>query len=296
MNVKDKFLNTLSVQNYSPLTVKNYRRYLESFGVFFGKPLEHATSDDITAYMSSRNKDSPNTRVAVYIALQSFYSFLLEDGIISKRVRVPTVKAERTVVKVMAIESIRRMISSIELKRIQDYRDRALIEFLYVTGVRVSEAMRMRIDDASSYKLMKSSRERDRHLKVRVRGKGHKEREIYVNSRSADVLFDYLLQRNDKNPLMFIAHCGNGKGGLSANRIRTILIRRAADARVSKHVHPHLLRHSIATHMLEAGVNVFTLQKFLGHESLESTRKYIQFLDHDYRKVCEGTIRQILYR
>lgn len=296
MDLIAKFLNTLRIQNYSKDTVKLYGRWLKGFSGFLGKPIETATSDDIVAYMTSRTTDSSGTRKTIYIALQSFFTWMLESDIIQKKVRVPVVKADYTVVKVLQPETIRRILNSIELKTIQDYRDKALIEFMYVTGMRISEILGLQQGDISTYKLFKASKDKDRHCKVLIRGKGHKEREIYVNSISAEILYDYLGQRNDTIKTVFIAHEGKKQTGLSKQRVRTILVRRAALARVSKHVHPHLLRHSIATHMLEAGVNVFTLQKFLGHSRIESTKRYISLLDHDYRKVCEGTIRAILYK
>jgi site-specific recombinase XerD len=300
VKVIEKFLGTLRVQNYSEHTISGYRRWLEEFVGFVGEEKDPAksSSDDVLAYMSSMTDRSANTRKAIYIALRSFFSYLLDTGVISRPVSVPAVKVDRTVVKVLSTESIKRILNKISGTTIRDYRDRALITLMYVTGMRVSEITDLKTSDISSYKQVRSSRDRNvKRLRVTVRGKGLKEREIYVNDISAGILFEYLLKREDDSEFIFSNHDSrNPSGRLTAGGIRRILHRRAAAARVRADIHPHLFRHSIATHMLESGVNVFVLQKFLGHESLESTKKYITFLDHDYRSVCEDSIKNILYK
>lgn len=300
MQQLNKFLKYLSVQNYSEHTITNYSFILRLFIVYIRaipREIPDVILDDVVDYLSILKTEgySGNTIKLRIIALKSFFNYLYQQKIFDRRLDIPLPKLEKRTIKILSIEEVKRILNKIEFKTIRDYRDRAIIELLYTSGLRISEFINLTSDNFQWIKLKRASKKQ--HLQIHVKGKGKQERSIYINEITANVVMNYLSMRTDNSDYIFISHHGaEVDKPLSKIIVRKILRKRAKDARVSKHIYPHMLRHSIATHLLMSKkVDVFTLQNFLGHQSIESTRQYIELLDMGFRDACEKVIPEILY-
>jgi len=142
-------------------------------------------------------------------------------------------------------------------------RDRALVELLYGTGIRVGECVGLRVGDYDAAR-----------AELRVRGKGDKERVVPVPGLVADALASWLALHGDPKREAPLFPSQRGARPLSDRSIRRVLRARARDARVADRVHPHRLRHSYATHLLDMGADIREIQELLGHASLSTTQKY----------------------
>ena len=296
MEFLKKFLNFLEIQNYSKHTIRNYKFILKLFLAAQTKKIEDVKLDDVIEYLGELKKHNyaPNTMQLRIIALKSFFRFLFKMGEVDRLIDIPLPRQERTTIKTLSVDQIKRILNRIPMKTIQDHRDRAIIELLYVTGVRIDEFYKLTSEDFQFIKLKNASKRQ--HLQIHVKGKGKKERVIYANEYTADIVMGYLAMREDGSNFLFVSHHGASQDRpLSKQGIREVLKKRARAARVTTKIHPHLLRHSIATHLLGAGANIFQLQNFLGHSSIESTRRYLELLNVDYRALGEKMIPQILY-
>lgn len=301
MELIAKFLKYLTVKNYSNNTLQAYNVILVNFFkylVSINKNFLEVKMDDIIDYIATMKSDNyaPATINLRLIAMKSFYKYLWKTGIHDGRIDIPMPKVEKKTIKILSVEEIKRILNSIPLNSMRDYRDRAMIELLYVTGMRLGEFIQLTHEDFQFVELKKFSKKR--HLIIHVKGKGQRERNIFVNEQTAEIVMLYLAKREDKCPFLFVGHWHSSKeqiNGLRKSSIRSALRVRAKKGRIGKRIYPHILRHSIATHLLQAGVNIFAIQKFLGHSSLDTTRQYLELLDVEYRSVCEDIIPKILY-
>ena len=139
-------------------------------------------------------------------------------------------------------------------------RDRLILEILYATGIRVGELEYMKIKDINLYE-----------NKIKILGKGNKERIVYFGEYTREILDLYLKQRTDKNEYLLI---NNHKERLTSRGIRYILNKIIAKTSIETKISPHMLRHTFATHMLNEGCDLLSVQELLGHESLRATQVY----------------------
>ncbi|MCD4657811.1 MAG: tyrosine-type recombinase/integrase [Planctomycetes bacterium] len=158
---------------------------------------------------------------------------------------------------------VQKLISAPEISTPTGLRDRAIIELLYSTGVRVSELCRLSVDDIKL----------DREIAI-VQGKGDKERMVFLGSYSLRSLTEYLAQRVYFRPFEDAVFVNKHGGRLSDRSVRNILNKYAAEAGIVQKISPHVLRHSFATHMLNHGADLRDLQELLGHASLAATQIY----------------------
>jgi integrase/recombinase XerC len=222
-------------------------------------------------------------------ALRSFYKFLL----IGKRTEtspIPvgthqrksprssmSVKAERHIPVFLTRQEMEKLISTPDPTRPEGKRDRAIMELLYASGVRVSELWQLNLNT-----LNLDSRE------IRVLGKGSKERIVLMGVPAASALRDYIyggrtkLLRNRQSDSLFLNNSGQR---LSARGIQKLLKHYAAAAGLEKNVHPHVLRHTFATHMLDGGADLRVVQELLGHADLSSTQIYTHVTKQQARKI-----------
>jgi integrase/recombinase XerD len=191
--------------------------------------------------------------------LNSFYTWMVREDIIGKNpmVKIDAIKCDK---------NIREPLTALELEQMRStsstFREKALLEMLYSTGCRVSELIaldRVCIDYNSG--------------RVKVFGKGRKERYCFLNAKAQLAIKKYLFSRSDDNPALFVAdkqpHDRIGKGAIEKE------IRRIGErAKISRNVFPHLIRHTTATHMLQHGASLAEVQMILGHESPATTQIY----------------------
>jgi len=204
--------------------------------------------------------------------IRSFFKFLSREGIvdINPTINLITPKIDKKLPSFLYLEEINKLIETPPGNIIFGIRDRAILELLYGTGMRVGELVNLNIHDIDLYEKI-----------VRVFGKGSKERILPLGNPSIKALQEYLTSRNifrknisinknDPNAL-FLNRFG---GRLSARSIRRIIIKYMKIAGLNKKISPHVLRHSFATHLLGGGADLRSVQELLGHESLSTTQIY----------------------
>lgn len=175
---------------------------------------------------------------------------------------------------------LRKALTVEELELLRDgcrtYRQRALLEFLYSTGCRLEEVEKLKISDIDW-----------QNMKLRVIGKGNKERIVYLNAKAKVHLQKYLMTRLDDNTALFVTSKRPIKP-LGRRSIEREIGKISEQSRLNKDVYPHLLRHTMATHLLNAGADLGTVQAILGHEDASTTQIYAQLtnanIEHEYRK------------
>jgi integrase/recombinase XerD len=201
-------------------------------------------------------------------ALRTYYAFLLGENAVvadpSERVEIP--RGWRTLPQVLTVLEVERLLDSIDLAHPLAWRDRALLEFAYASGVRVSELVGLRLRDLALEEEVAT-----------VYGKGSKERIVPVGRRAVGALSLYLretrprLERGRGEGCVFL----NARGGpLSRMGVWKILRGHAEAAGIEKTVSPHTLRHSFATHLLEGGADLVAVQEMLGHADITTTQVY----------------------
>jgi integrase/recombinase XerD len=275
----DAFLALLAARR-SPRTVDAYRRDLTALGAFLGGPVSRASLDDLERYMARLRADglSPATLARRTASARTFFRHLQLIG-----ARGDNPAAELTPPR--RVRSLPRTLSAGEAERLIDAaagvsprarRDRARGELRYGAGGRVSEAMG----------LEKGGVDLDDRL-VRVVGKGGKERVVPLGREAAEALRRYLargrphLDRRHR-PELFL----NAKGGALTRAGAFLILRRLAEKAGldPARVHPHLLRHSFATHLLEGGADLRSVQEMLGHADLGTTELYTHVTDRRRRE------------
>jgi integrase/recombinase XerD len=276
----DGFLALLAAQR-SPRTVDAYRRDLTALAAFLEKPVADATVDDLERYTAQLRADglSGATIARRTAAARSFFRHqqLLGAREDNPAAAVALPRRAKRLPKTLSPGEAERLIDAAQGTTPRALRDRALVELLYGSGLRVSEAVG----------LSKGGVDLDDRL-VRVTGKGGKERVVPVGRQATDALRRYLgrgrpyLDRRHR-PELFL----NAKGGaLTRSGVFLILRRLAEKAGLDPaRVHPHLLRHSFATHLLEGGADLRSVQEMLGHADLSTTELYTHVSDRRRREL-----------
>jgi len=265
----DKFLRYLEVQrDASPHTLRAYRKDLGDFSAFVKKD-EPGDIEliDIRAFVAGQIKDgrSKTTAGRRLASVRAFLRFLYREGYIKSNPAklVSTPKAQKLLPKFLSVDDVFSLIEKPEGIGFLPARDRAILELLYGSGLRVSEVAGLMADDVNTREGM-----------VKVRGKGKKERLVPMGSKAVDAVKSYLVEKlllKRKNPAMFINRSG---GRLTDRGIRRIVVKYARRVGVTGQIGPHTLRHSFASHLLQGGADLRVIQELLGHASLSTTQKY----------------------
>ncbi|MBZ0118708.1 MAG: tyrosine recombinase XerC [Sandaracinaceae bacterium] len=266
----------------SPRTIDTYRRTLvelHEFAVDKGLPLD-ATRLGVPAlrgYLASLFEGSSSATLARKIAtLRSFYRFLMRKGLAraNPAAQLKTPKTRRPLPRFVTVDEAFRVVEApredAARKEPLRLRDAAMLELLYGSGVRVSELAGLRLGDV------------DRKARVlRVLGKGGKERIVPFGSKAAEALELYLQVRSQLRHPRTLAQSGGdavflGARGtrLGVRQVQNVVHRYGALGAGRGDLHPHALRHSCATHLLDAGADLRTIQELLGHASLSTTQRY----------------------
>jgi integrase/recombinase XerD len=274
------FLALIAAQR-SPRTVEAYRRDLTALGAYLGKPIAGATLEELERYTAQLRADglSAATIARRTAAARSFYK---HQQLLGARTDNPAAEVElprrgRRLPRTLSAAEAERLVEAALGTTPRDLRDRALVELLYGAGLRVSEAVG----------LEKAAVDLDARL-VRCLGKGSKERVVPIGRRAVEALRRYLargrpyLDRRHR-PELFL----NARGG-PLTRAGAFLILRRLAARAGlepERIHPHLLRHSFATHLLEGGADLRSVQEMLGHADLATTELYTHVSDRRRREL-----------
>jgi site-specific recombinase XerD len=280
-----------TARNLSSYTLRNYRTDLEHFlYALAGWQIEPAAAQrtDLRRYLAELlGRGIANASVRRKVStIRSFYKWLRQEGRLENDpfYGVTGPKAAKRLPDILTTEDIDRMAAAADGKEPADLRDRALIELLYAAGLRVSEVASL---DVAELDL------RDRS--VRVHGKGKKERIGVFGEPAAVSLQRYLRGGrpelvSGKETALFINRFG---GRLTARSVQTIVRKYATKAGLPAAVHPHLLRHSFATHLLDGGADLRVVQELLGHESPNTTQIYTHVSEAKKRQTMESAARAL---
>ena len=276
----ESFLALLAARR-APRTVEAYRRDLEQLRAYLGKPCGEATRDELERYTAQMRADglSPATIARRTAAARSFFK---QQQLLGEREDNPAAAIElprrpRRLPKTLSPGEVERLISAAAGTQPRSLRDQALVELLYGAGLRVSEAVGIE----------KAGIDLDGRL-VRVVGKGDKERIVPVGRPAVEAVRRYLARGRpflDKRhrPELFL----NARGGPLTRAGAFLILRRLAAAAGldPERIHPHLLRHSFATHLLEGGADLRSVQEMLGHADLSTTELYTHVSDRRRREL-----------
>jgi len=276
----DGFLALLAARR-APRTVDAYGRDLRGLGAFLGTPVARATTADLERYLADlRARGLAATTIARRAAAaRSFFRHLQLLGVRpdNPAADVDLPRRRRKLPRTLSPGEAERLIEAARGTQPRDLRDRALVELLYGAGLRVSEAM----------SLERAGVDLDQRL-VRCVGKGSKERVVPIGRRAVEAVRRYLsrgrpfLDRRHR-PELFL----NARGGPLTRAGAFLILRRLADVAGLERdrVHPHLLRHSFATHLLEGGADLRSVQEMLGHADLSTTELYTHVSDRRRREL-----------
>ncbi|WP_442884856.1 site-specific tyrosine recombinase XerD [Arthrobacter sp. Soc17.1.1.1] len=280
------YLQHMSVERgLSVNTLSAYRRDLRRYEAFLDargiRAVPAITRHDVSAFAQAvaSGEDglsplSPRSAARTVVAVRGLHRFWALEGITEgdpARDVHPPMTGQR-LPKAIPVADVVRILDAVDTSTASGQRDRALLEFLYSTGARISEAVGLDVDDVSVSGAL------DGPAVVRLTGKGSKERLVPVGSYAARAVDAYLVQgrpglaaKGKGSPALFL----NARGGrLSRQSAWTILKTATERAEVKRDVSPHTLRHSFATHLLEGGADVRVVQELLGHASVTTTQVY----------------------
>lgn len=277
----------------SAKTAENYHLYLDRF-IEFADDIEVSkiTSEMVRKYRlwlnryKNFNEEELATITQGYhlIALRGFLTYLSKRDIPSlspDKIILP--KISRKQVTFLHYDEVERLLAQIPLETESGLRDRAIIELLFSSGLRVSELVNLNRDHINT-----------KRREFMVRGKGQKDRPVFIGEAAATRVTDYLESRQDSLVPLFISYSRNASESnsgdyrrLTARSVQRILSQYARLAGITKHVSPHTLRHSYATDLLMNGADLRSVQSMLGHSNISTTQIYTHVTDEHLREVYE---------
>lgn len=288
------FVESLEVERgRSQRTAENYQLYLERFVDFTGDiEMEKIDNETIRKYRlwlnrfenESGQKLSPLTQSYHLIALRSFLTYCSKRDIKTltpEKIELPRTKRKQ--VGFLNQNELQRLIEAVDINTQSGLRDRAIIELLFSSGLRVSELCNLNRDHINL--------ERGEFM---VRGKGQKDRPVFISPEATEWLATYLRSRTDNAVPLFIRYSGHKTGDakgesfrLSPRSVQRSVQQYAKLAGITKHVSPHTLRHSFATDLLMNGADLRSVQSMLGHSNISTTQVYTHVTDKHLKEVHE---------
>lgn len=274
-------------------TAENYKLYLERFVEFTDNiEVSKISTELVRKYRLwlnryvNNNDDILATITQSYhlIALRGFLRYLSNrdiDSLSPDKITLP--KVSRKQVTFLYRDEITRLLAEIDTSTEQGLRDRAIIELLFSSGLRVSELVGLNRDNINL-----------KRREFMVRGKGQKDRPVFISQAAADHINNYLETRTDSLPALFISYSRNVSPEttgdyrrLTARSVQRMLSQYTRLAGITKHVSPHTMRHSYATDLLMNGADIRSVQSMLGHSNISTTQVYTHVTDEHLRDTYE---------
>ncbi len=257
------------IKKFSPHTVKAYKQDIQQFLDYFQEAKLSVDKENIRDFISVvflKTKKKTTVARKIY-AIKSYYIYLLQKGKIAKNPfdAIGTPKVDKVLPEILTEREMLEFLDRLPEDTFLHLRNKAIFEFLYATGLRISELTGLKLVDINF----------DEEL-VRVLGKGKKERIVPFHDHAKEILLKYLAEakRQFKTSIEYIFL--NSKGKKITDRAVEIILQNTYRQLMqsNKHVYPHLFRHSFATHLLQRGANLRIIQELLGHSNLSTTEKY----------------------
>ncbi len=279
MEYIEEYLKYLLIEKkYSDNTIKSYKNDLNEL-YDYNKNIINLNKKDILNFID-KNKDKNSKTLAHFITtFRSFYKYLERENIIKENpiLNISQPKITKTLPKVLSVEDIDKILD-IKLVTKQDYRNKAMLELMYSTGIRISELINIKMHELNI-----------NNCTLKVMGKGSKERIIPIGDYALNYLNIYLNEYRQQfikknTDYVFLNPSGNR---LSRQSFFKVIKKIAHDKNIKTEFSPHTLRHSFATHMLENGADLRTIQELLGHSDVSTTQIYTnvsnKFVEDNYK-------------
>jgi len=283
----EEFLENLEIErNCSPLTIRNYRHYLNRFSSWLKRNNLQGEPGSVNLEIIKKYRvflarfSTPNgiplsrsTQSYHVIALRAFLRWLIKNDyktIPPEKIDLP--KSESRSLKFLSTEQVERLLSQPQISTLRGIRDKAILEVLFSTGLRVSELVKLNRDQIDL-----------RRREFGVIGKGGRPRVVFLSQRAADWLKKYLDGREDSTQPLFIGK----EMRLTARSVQRIVAKYGRKARLPIEVTPHVIRHSFATDLLMAGADIRSVQEMLGHKNISTTQIYTHVTDKQLREIHE---------
>ncbi len=278
----EKFMRYLEIEkNYSPHTILNYHADLEEFRKFIsGTDIDHIDYLTLRKYLAQLKEKNLTSRTVNrrLSGLRSFFKFLTREGYLKTNpiLSISSPKIEKYLPTFMTEEEVRKLIEAAFVKSDKDaagLRNRAILETFYSTGIRISELVGLNRDDLDFIGGI-----------VKVLGKGRKERIVPIGEVAIVSIRRYLEKRKKDSEAVFLNRSGRR---ISTRGVRNIVFKYIKSAGIRQGISPHTFRHSFATHLLNRGADLRTVQELLGHVSLSTTQIYTHLTTDKLKSVYD---------
>lgn len=274
-----KFLSYLEIEkNYSDHTIVNYKIDLEEFFDFLAgmsfKDIDYPVLRRYVAHIRTKNL-KPRSVARKLSCLRSFFKYLHREGLVDKNPAklLMTPKLDKKLPNFLSEDEALTLIESTKPDKVSELRDRAIFETLYSTGIRVSELVGLNDQSVDSIGNV-----------IRVLGKGKKERIVPIGEKAIEAILAYTQACPRKGSALFLNKTG---ARLTARSIRNIINKHIQRVGMHKKVSPHAIRHSFATHLLNRGADLRSVQELLGHLNLSTTQIYTHLTTEKLKNVYD---------
>lgn len=279
-DIKNDYLRYLLIdKNYSKNTINSYNIDLEKFTLYFkNKKIENISSNDLKEYIKYLNNQNLNEKsISRNIScLKSFYKYLIIEKIVKNNITdaLYMPKLQKSLPNILSPDEVDKLLN-IELTDAFSYRNKAMIELMYSSGLRVSELVDLKLQDIDLSQDI-----------VRIFGKGSKERIIPIGDYAKEYLEIYINEyrnsmfKNGINEYVFLNNHGNK---MTRQGFFKIIKKISNEVGIKKEISPHTLRHSFASHMLKYGADLRTIQELLGHSDISTTQVYTHITNEELK-------------
>ena len=274
-----KFLSHLEIEkNYSTHTLINYQIDLKEFFIFLGtttiEKVDYSILRRFLAQLRGRNLKSRSVARKLS-SLRSFFKYLQREKIVSSNPAaiLVTPKLDKPLPHFLSEQEALKMVEAPNDDKISQLRNKAIFETLYSTGIRVSELVGLDLEDVDFISNI-----------IRVMGKGKKERLVPIGNNALEAIQHYVDKRIQKSTILFLNKNGTR---LNARSVSNIINKCVLQQAIAQHVTPHMFRHSFATHLLNRGADLRSVQELLGHVNLSTTQIYTHLTTEKLKKVYD---------
>jgi len=266
---KQEFLKKIEIElkisKNSKYTLRNYIKANEDLFTFSNKEPDQITEDDVKSFMATKLSESSSSSIIIFLsAIRFAYSNLLKKDL---TLGIKRPKREKRIPAVLTKDEVKRLLDSIS-----NSKSKLMVSLTYACGFRVSELINLKLEDLNFEEKICNVRQ----------GKGKKDRIVNIPSFLEEDLKKQVLEQQQTGQQFLFS---GPKGQLSIRNFEKIVTNAAKKAGIKKEVHPHTLRHSFATHLLENGVDIRKIQELLGHADLSTTQIYTHISREELKKI-----------